>query len=121
MNELTLFGGPSDSTSKARPVLVSLDQWVTIVSRLHKAISMELMALEKSQQNMVLDADFQLNPAQARHLVAVTRAVERVRIINNGVAGEATNKRDRARLRDTEKAIEDLSQKIDRFIAGAKA
>ena len=121
MNDVTLYGGPLDSKSKHPAVLIDVEQWITIVSKLHKAISIELMALEKSQQNMVLDKDFQLSPAQARHLVAVTRAVERVRIINNGVAGEATSKRDKARLRDTEKAIEDLSQKIDRFIAGTKA
>ena len=82
---------------------------------------MELLALEKSQQKMVVEKDLALNPLQARHLVAITRAVERVRIINKGVSGEADTKRDKQRLRDTEKAIEDLSQKIDRFIAGDKA
>ena len=121
MSELTLYGGPTEANSKERPVLVSIGQWVTIVGRLHKAISMELLALEKSQQNMVLDREFALNPKQASHLVAITRAVERVRIINKGVSGEAETKKDKQRLHDTEKAIEDLSQKIDRFIAGDKA
>ncbi|MFZ1992128.1 MAG: hypothetical protein WAW96_20425 [Alphaproteobacteria bacterium] len=121
MNELTLYGGPSEQNSKQRPVLVNIGQWVMIVSRLHKAISVELMALEKSQEKMILEKNFALDPQQARHLVAITRAVERVRIINKGVTGEAETKRDKQRLRDTENAIEDLSQKIDRFITGEKA
>ena len=120
MGQLTLFGGPVESPQE-KPALISIKQWITIVSRLHKSISLELLALEKSQQNMVQSEDFKLNPEQARHLIAVTRAVERVRIINQGVAGEASGKRAAKALRDTGRAIEELSDKIDRFVAGAKA
>ena len=121
MTELTLYDGPAEPGSRQPAVLVSIKQWVTIVSRLHKAISFELMALESSQQKMAVDRKIALDPQQVRHLVAITRAVERVRIINKGVTGEAETKRDKQRLHDTEKAIEDLSAKIDRFIGGDKA
>jgi hypothetical protein len=115
-----MYGGTAE-TPKDQPALVSIKQWITIVSRLHKSISLELMALEKSQANMVLNDDFKLNPEQARHLIAVTRAVERVRIINQGVAGDAAGKRTQKALRDTGRAIEELADKIDRFVSGEKA
>lgn len=109
-------------SSPRPPSTITLEEWSKIVSRLYQAINTELQALEESQRKrqtsirMECGEKADAKSTDTQHLVAITRAIERVRIINEKVASDETAKKQKTRIKEEQQTAASLQRRIDKFM-----
>jgi hypothetical protein len=105
-----------------KPSLITFEEWELIVSRLFRFIDDQLAEMEHRHKKSREPGDKDdpqrkpLNADDTRQLNAISRAIERVQVVNEKAARAETSERAQKALKEGNEARERFKRRLARFV-----
>lgn len=111
MTELT-SGGPKKDRSR----LATVDEWIKLMNRLFDVIDKQLQELERRAERYSRGSNaLELQPGDTRALGALSTAISRVRVINEGIDADKATQDNKLKLEASRARQQELERRLARL------